>query len=278
MFRLIIVFILALFSLPGIAVAQVTAGDDAPLRLGRFEYQDKIWYGFLSYGGMHQLDRSYFDRASRWTGKVIPLEEIRMLVPVRPGKIISIARNYKKQGGKKSKGLKFFTKRSSAVIATGEKIVLAPNSTNLHYEGEMVIVIGDRAKDISAREAENYIFGVTVGNDVTEREHLPEPSDLLAAKGSDTQAPLGPWIVPGLSYDRLGLITRLNGKVVQKTSTRRMVFSVGEIVAILSRHMTLEPGDVIYTGTPGKTRALKPGDKIEISLEGVGVLKNTVAE
>jgi len=281
MFRLIIVFILALFSLPGIAVAQVTAGDDAPLRLGRFEYQGKIWYGFLSFGGMHQLDRSYFDPASRWTGKIIPLEDIRLLAPVRPGKIIGIAQNYKgrgSKGGKKSKGLKFFAKLPSAVIATKEKIVPPPGSTSLHYEGEMVIVIGDRARNISAKDAENYIFGVTAGNDVTERGFPSGPFDLLAAKGSDTLAPLGPWIVPGLSYDRLGLVTRLNGKVVQKFSTRRMIFSVGEIVSILSRYMTLEPGDVIYTGTPGKTGTLKAGDKIEISLEGMGVLKNTVAK
>ncbi|HFC05087.1 MAG TPA: FAA hydrolase family protein, partial [Rhizobiales bacterium] len=153
-----------------------------------------------------------------------------------------------------------------------------PGSTNLHYEGEMVIVIGDRAKNISAAEADDYIFGISVGNDVTERGYPSGPFDLLRAKGGDTMAPLGPWIVPGLSYDRLGLVTRLNGKVVQKSSTRRMIFSVAEIVSILSRYMTLEPGDVIYTGTPGKTRAMKPGDKIEISLEGVGVLRNTVGK
>ncbi len=278
MFRLVLIIAMTLFSLHGTAVAQVVAGDDAPLRLGRFVYQDKIWYGFLSFGGMHQLDRSYFDRKARRTGKVIPLEEIRLLTPVIPGKVIGIALNYKNQGGKKKNGLKFFAKLPSAIIATGDEIIPPPGSTSLHYEGEMVIVIGDRAKNISVKEADNYIMGVTVGNDVTERGKPLSPYNILAAKSSDTMAPLGPWIVPGLTYDRLGLTTRLNGKVVQRFSTRKMIFSVAEIVSILSRYMTLEPGDVIYTGTPGRTRAMKTGDKIEISLEGVGVLKNTVGK
>lgn len=267
-----------MFSFCGSSMAQVVEGDDGPLRVGRFEYQGKIWYGFLSVGGMHQLDRSYFDEKAKRTGKVIPLEEVRMLAPVIPGKIIGIALNYKSHGGRKVKDLQFFAKLPSAVIATGEKIIPPPGSTSLHYEGELVIVIGERAKNVSVKKADDYILGVTIGNDVTERGFPFTPFDVLRSKGSDTMAPLGPWIVPGLSYDRLQLTTRLNGKVVQKSSTKKMIFSVRQIVSILSSYITLEKGDVIYTGTPGTTKAMKAGDKIEISLEGVGVLKNTVGE
>jgi len=267
-----------MFSLCGSAFSQLVEGDDGPLRLGRFEYQGEIWYGYLSVGGIHQLDRSYFDEKAQRTGKVIPLEDVRMLAPVVPSKIIGIALNYKSHGARKVKDLKFFAKLPSSVVATGEKIIPPPGSTSLHYEGEMVIVIGDRAKNVSVKKAGDYIFGVTIGNDVTERGFPFSPFDVLRSKGSDTMAPLGPWIVPGLSYDRLQLTTRLNGKVVQKSSTKKMLFSVREIVSILSRYMTLEKGDVIYTGTPGTTMAMKAGDKIEISLEGVGVLKNTVGK
>lgn len=275
--RLTIFFVLILaFTNP--ANSQVVDGDDAPLRLGRFEHQGKIWYGFLSTGGMHQLDGSYFDDKTKQTGKVIPLDEVKLLAPVIPGKVIAIANNYKSHGGKKPKTLQFFAKLPSSVIATNETIIPPPGSTDLHYEGEMVIVISDRVKNVSVKDADNYILGVTAGNDVTERGYPFTPFNLLRSKGSDTLAPLGPWIVPGLSYDRLQLVTRLNGKIVQKTSTRKMHYSVKQIVSILSNYITLERGDVIYTGTSGRTKAMKTGDKIEISLEGVGILRNTVAK
>jgi len=274
----LVVLILVGFCTP--VLAQAVEGDDAPLRFGRFQYEGKTWYGFLSVGGMHQLDRSYFDPEARRTGKVIPLDEVVMLAPVVPSKVIGIAWNYKSHydrgDGLKSDDLKFFAKLPSSVVATGKAIIPPPGSSSLHYEGEMVIVIGAQARNVPEEKADDYIFGVTIGNDVTERSFPFSPFDVLRSKGSDTMAPLGPWIVPGLSYDRLKLVTRLNGKVVQKTSTRKMVFSVKQIVSILSRYMTLEPGDVIYTGTPGRTSAMAYGDKIEVSLEGVGVLVNTV--
>jgi len=282
MIRIVVLSILALFSYCGPVLAQADAGDDAPLRFGRFEYEGKIWHGFLSSGGVHQLDRSFFDRDVKRTGEVFPLDKVRLLAPVVPQKVIGIAWNYKSHydrgAGIKKNDLKFFSKLPSSVIANGEEIIPPPGSTSLHYEGEMVIVIGARAKNVSVKKADDYIFGVTAGNDVTERGFPFSPFDVLRSKGSDTMAPLGPWIVPGLSYDRLQLVTKLNGKVVQKTSTRKMVFSVKKIVSILSRYITLEAGDVIYTGTPGKTTAMKYGDKVEVLLEGVGVLENTVGK
>lgn len=260
------------------AFSQATEGDDAPLRFGRVSFHGEVMFGFVSAGGFHQLDRSFLKEGAKLTGKVFPLDQVRVLAPVVPGKVIGIALNYKSHGGRRSGEISFFSKLPSSIIGTDDDIIAPPRSRNLHYEGEMVIVIGARAKKISVKKAEEVIFGVTIGNDVTERSYPFAPFDVLRMKGSDTFGPLGPWIVPGLSYDRLMLQTRLNGKVVQKSSTGKMLYKVAEIVSRVSAYVTLEPGDVIYTGTPGTTRAMKKGDVVEVMLEGVGTLKNTVGK
>lgn len=262
----------------GPAVAQVTEGDDAPLRFGRFEHEGAAYHGVLAAGGVHELDRSFLDPDARVTGRIFQLDEIRLLPPVVPSKVIGIALNYKSHGGSRTAEPGFFAKLPSALVGPEAEIVPPPGSRDLHFEGEMVIVIGARTRNVKASEASGYIFGVTAGNDVTERSYPFEPFSVLRSKGFDSSGPLGPWIVPGLAYDRLGLTTRLNGKVVQKASTREMLFNTGEIVEAVSRYVTLEPGDLIYTGTPGKTQAMQPGDVIEIELEGVGYLRNTVAD
>ena len=260
------------------AMAQTVAGDDAPLRFGRFEYEGKARYGFLAVGGIHELTGSFFDPETVITGRVLPLEDIKLLAPVEPTKVIGIAFNYKGSPGPKLKDMAFFAKLPSAVIGPDAEIVPPPGSTELHYEGELAIVMGLRAKNVSEKDALKYVYGVTAGNDITEHGYGRSPFVVLKAKGADTLSPLGPWIVPGLAYDNLDLVTRVNGKVVQKSSTSRMIRSCARIIAELSRYMTLEPGDVIYTGTPGKTQPLKPGDVVEVEIEGIGRLTNTVAK
>ncbi len=288
MIRIFFAVIFSFVMMTGHVFAQVTQGDDAPLRFGRFMFEGKIYYGFLATGGVHQLDRSFFEPEVQRTGVVFPLDKIKLLAPVVPSKIIGVAENYKNRKNKKAKRIKgqlikgkrmqIFAKLPSALITTGEKILVPKGSTNLHFEGEMVIVMGEKARQLSIKQAADAIFGVTVGNDITERSFAGERFDSLRSKGSDTFAPIGSWIVPGLSYDRLGLVTKLNGKVVQKFSTRKMRYSTAEIVSRISQYITLEPGDLIYTGTSGKTRAMKKGDVVEVLLEGVGVLKNMVGE
>lgn len=270
--------LLFLGSLSGSAYAQVTEGDDAPLRFGRFEHEGKASYGVLAVGGVHELDKSFLEPGVKVTGRVFKLEEVKLLPPIIPSKVIGIARNYKSHGGEKGEEPGFFAKLPSALIGSGAEIVPPPKSSDLHLEGEMVIVIGAQAKNVKAAEARDVIFGVTAGNDVTERSYPFEPFSVLRSKGFDTSGPLGPWIVPGLAYDQLRLKTRLNGKIVQEASTKDMIFDTGEIVETVSRYITLEPGDLIYTGTPGTMSPIKPGDVVEVELDGVGVLKNTVAE
>ena len=257
------------------AAAQITAGDDGPLRFGRFEHQGKVHYGFISFGGVHTLTGSFFDETTVVTGNIIPLEDVKVLPPVVPGKVIGIAQNYKNQGGKDGK-LKFFAKLPSSIIGSEDVIVPPPGSSDLRYEGEMVIVMGARTRNVSEKDALSYVFGVTAGNDITEKSFGADGFSVLKAKGADTFAPLGPWISPGLTVDNLKLEVQVNGKTVQKGSTRHMVHSAARIISELSRYITLEAGDVIYTGTPGKTAALKEGDVVDVLLEGIGRLRNTV--
>ena len=280
MIRFFFILVLSFISLSSHVFAQATEGDDAPLRFGRFVFEGKTYHGFLSSGGVHQLDRSFFDPKVQRTGVVFPLDQIKLLAPVVPSKIIGVAHNYKSRKGKPLKGqrMQIFAKLPSSLIISGEKIIAPKGSSNLHFEGEMVIVIGNTASKLSPKQAQDVIFGVAVGNDITERRFSGEDFDSLRSKGSDTFAPIGSWVVPGLSYDRLGLVTKLNGKVVQKFSTRRMIYSTAEIVSRISQYITLEAGDLIYTGTSGHTWPLKKGDVVEVRLEGVGVLKNTVGE
>jgi 2-keto-4-pentenoate hydratase/2-oxohepta-3-ene-1,7-dioic acid hydratase in catechol pathway len=260
------------------AGAQVTEGDDAPLRFGRFEHDGKVLYGYLSVGGIHELSGGFFEKDTHITGRVIPLEEVKILAPVLPGKVIGIALNYKSHGGTKTAEPQFFAKLPSSIIAHEATIVPPKGSKDLHYEGEMVIVMGATARNVSEKEALSYVFGVTAGNDVTERSFGAGGFDILKAKGSDTLGPLGPWIVPGLTLDNLKFETMVNGKTVQKASTRQMIHSSAKIISTLSKYMTLEPGDVIYTGTAGTTTPLKEGDVVEVLVEGVGILRNTVGK
>ncbi len=273
MHLVVAILLLALGSVA--AEAQVLAGDDAPLRFGRFEAEGKAHYGFLAAGGIHQLSGSFFDPETTTTGRVFQPDDVKMLAPVVPGKVIGIALNYASHGGVAG-DMGFFAKLPSAVIGPDGAIVPPPGSSDLHYEGEMVIVMGLAARNVPEAEALGHVFGVTAGNDVTERGFGAGAFTVLKAKGADTMAPMGPWIVPGLAYDSLKWETRVNGKTVQKASTKQMIRSTAAIVAELSRYMTLEPGDAIFTGTAGKTGALKAGDVVEISLEGVGTLRNTV--
>ncbi len=149
---------------------------------------------------------------------------------------------------------------------------------NAHYEGELVIVIGRRAKDVSPENALDFVFGVTAGNDVSERNWQQADLQWFRAKASDTFAPIGPAIARGLNYDDLLVQTRVNGEVRQSERSKDLIYDIAEIVSYVSRYVTLVPGDVIFTGTPQTTQALKPGDVVEIEVEGVGVLRNRVTK
>jgi 2-keto-4-pentenoate hydratase/2-oxohepta-3-ene-1,7-dioic acid hydratase in catechol pathway len=169
-----------------------------------------------------------------------------------------------------------FFKTPSCLVATGENIVIPPGTKEVHYEAELVIVIGRRAKNVSEAEAKDYILGVACGNDVSARDWQKADVQWWRAKGSDTFGPVGPFIVSGIDYDDLRLQLRLNGKTVQDERTSQLIHSVPAQVSFISRHVTLEPGDLIFTGTPGRTGAIKPGDEVVVELEHAGTLVNKV--
>jgi 2-keto-4-pentenoate hydratase/2-oxohepta-3-ene-1,7-dioic acid hydratase in catechol pathway len=148
---------------------------------------------------------------------------------------------------------------------------------NVHYEGEMVLVIGRKTKDVSVADVPGCVFGVTCGNDVSERSWQKSDLQWSRAKSSDTFGCVGPCIAVGLNYGELLLQTRLNGEVKQSARTSDLLYDVPTMVSFISRVMTLLPGDLVYTGTPGQTSAMKSGDVVEVELEGVGILRNTVA-
>ncbi|MGD8818367.1 MAG: fumarylacetoacetate hydrolase family protein, partial [Acidobacteriota bacterium] len=209
----------------------------------------------------------------------VALADVELLAPVAPSKVIAVGLNYRSHIGDQDPapypGL--FAKYPTSIVGPGADIVIPPDASNVHYEGELVVVIGKTAKNVAEQDAREYIFGVTAGNDVSERNWQRDDLQWLRAKGSDTFGPLGPAVVTGLDYNDLHVETRLNGDVRQAASTADLIFGVDTIVSYVSRYVTLYPGDIIFTGTPGSTRAMQPGDVVEIEVQGVGVLRNTVA-
>jgi 2-keto-4-pentenoate hydratase/2-oxohepta-3-ene-1,7-dioic acid hydratase in catechol pathway len=169
-----------------------------------------------------------------------------------------------------------FFKTPSCLIADGENIVIPPGTKDVHYEAELVIVIGRTAKNVSEQDAPAHIFGVTAGNDVSARDWQKNDVQWWRAKGSDTFGPTGPFIATGINYDDLNVQLRVNGKTLQAERTSQLIHNVPALVSYISRYVTLHPGDLIFTGTSGKTTAIKPGDKVEVEIEGVGVLTNPV--
>ena len=215
------------------------------------------------------------------SGETRSLAEVELLAPCQPGKILAVGLNYKSHLGGRPQPAhpEMFYKPVSALAGPGDPIVIPRDATDVHYEGELVIVIGRQVRNVTKEEAAGAIFGVTCGNDVSERNwQHGQGKDLQwwRAKGCDTFAPLGPAMVAGIDYGHLLLQTRLNGEVVQKQYTSDLIFDCPAIVSWVSGWVTLMPGDIIYTGTPGSTRKLAPGDVVEVEIEGIGVLRNPV--
>jgi 2-keto-4-pentenoate hydratase/2-oxohepta-3-ene-1,7-dioic acid hydratase in catechol pathway len=215
------------------------------------------------------------------TGVTHALSAVKLLAPCVPGKIMAVGLNYRSHLGGRPQPAhpEMFYKAVTALQNPGDPIEIPRDATDLHYEGELVIVIGKRARNVAKEEARAAIFGVTCGNDLSERNWQHGAGKDLQwwrAKGCDTFAPLGPAIATGLDYGNLQLETRLNGEVVQKQSTSDLIFDCPAIVEWVSGWVTLLPGDLIYTGTPGSTRKLSAGDVVEVQIEGIGVLRNPV--
>jgi 2-keto-4-pentenoate hydratase/2-oxohepta-3-ene-1,7-dioic acid hydratase in catechol pathway len=246
----------------------------------RYRHEGNARYGIVDGSNVRELDGDLFEH--RETGATRPLEGLALLNPCQPTKVIAVGRNYKSHLGNRvhPRHPEIFYKPLTSLEDPDCPIVIPRDATDVHYEGEMVVVIGKRLKHAEPEEALSGVFGVTCGNDVTDRNwQYGEQRDVQwwRAKGSDTFAPAGPAIVTGLDPDDLLLETRLNGEVVQRERTSDFIFDCATFISWISGWVTLLPGDIIFTGTPGATRRMKSGDVVEVEVEGVGVLRNPVA-
>ena len=269
--------VLRTVSLLGILSVAVSA-DAQVTKYVRYAHRGNVSYGILEGEQIRELDGSAVEGAAR-TGESVALSSVELLAPVEPGKVIAIGFNYKSHLDEREPPSHpgVFIKLPSSIVGPGASIVFPPGATNVHYECELVVVIGKKATRVSTDDAADYIFGVTAGNDVSERDWQAADLQWFRAKASDTFGPIGPVLASGLDYDDLLLQTRVNAEVRQKQRTRDLIFGVHDIVSYVSQFVTLEPGDIIFTGTPGATSAMKPGDVVEVELEGVGILRNRIS-
>lgn len=238
-------------------------------------------FGILEDDTIYALEGDLFGDHHKGA-KVGALEGVRLLAPLDPGKIVAIGLNYKDHVTELDPNRKLpeapvmFMKPQSAVIAPDEPIELANPENETHYEAELVVVIGKKARDVSEEDALGYVLGYTAGNDVSDRKIQYAAGQWIQGKGYDTYCPLGPCIETDLDPGKVQVQSRLNGEDRQSSNTEVLIFSVPYLVSFVSKVMTLNPGDVIMTGTPHGVGPMKAGDTIEIDVEGVGVLRNPV--
>lgn len=212
------------------------------------------------------------------------LSAVRLLPPVLPSKIVCVGRNYvdhaKELGNDVPTEPLIFLKPPSSLITDGDSIVYPPQSSRVDFEGEIGVIIGKRGRNIPAEKAMDYIFGYTCVNDVTARDLQKKDGQWTRGKGFDTFCSVGPWMVAKEEFDldKTILRTKLNGEVRQEGTAAQMIFNLGAILAFVSSFLTLEPGDLIATGTPAGVGPMQPGDQVSIEIEGLGTLTNTVTK
>jgi 2-keto-4-pentenoate hydratase/2-oxohepta-3-ene-1,7-dioic acid hydratase in catechol pathway len=261
-------------------------------RFIRFAREGSTAYGLLNKDSVAELKGPPFE-AIEPTGRSFALSEVALLVPCEPSKVIAVGLNYAshRRHVEKEEGVfvtvsgrpapsdrpVVFAKFPTSLIPHEADIVFPSGATNVHFEGELGLIIGKRAKAVSAADARNYVFGVTACNDLVDRDWLLGDLQWFRAKGADAFGPMGPAIVTGLDYGNLKLETRVNGELRQLSNTSELVFSPDVFLSYISQYVTLLPGDVVFTGTPGETQQVRKGDVIEVTIEHVGTLRNRVA-
>jgi len=241
--------------------------------IGRFKYDNEIFFGEV------RGDRVIVDRGLYSDTFMLP--DLQLLPPAQPSKIICVGLNYRDHAQELGMPVPdepvLFLKPPSAVIGSFGRIVYPLISSRVDYEGELAVVIGKRCKNIRASEAGSVIMGYTCFNDVTARDIQKKDGQWTRSKSFDTFAPVGPYIAdPALEVSELSIKTRVNGELRQDSNTSNLIFDVPYLIEFISGVMTLERGDIISTGTPSGIGELSVGDEVEVEIENVGILKNTV--
>jgi len=256
------------------------------MRIVRFVARGRAKYGILARNTIRGLRGSPFSHfqhissPSILDGSNYNLDEVRLLAPCLPSKIVCLGLNYRSHIEEMKLPIPsvplIFLKPSTAVIGPGDKIILPRGWDRIDYEGELAVVIGKKVKDVSEAQAKEYVLGYTCFNDVSDRRAQASDGQWTRAKGYDTFAPIGPWIETEAEPDNLKLETYLNDELRQSASTSDLLFGISKLISFVSSIMTLLPGDVIATGTPSGVGPMKPGDVVEVRIEKIGTLKNSV--
>ncbi len=243
----------------------------------RFDDAGTVRYGLVEGDVVRVIDGQPWSHYKK-ENRTLSLSDIRPLVPTEPKVVLAAALNYRSHLGERTAPTQpqFFWKTPHCLVAHGEPIRLPQDSHNVHYEAELVIVIGRTVENATLEEADTAIFGFTCGNDVSERDWAANDLQWWRAKAARSFGPVGPVIVTGLDWKTLRIRGLHNGKVVQDGSVSDLLFSPAKLVQFASRYVTLRPGDLIFTATPGKTQSLRPGDTYEVVIDGVGSLLNPV--
>jgi 2-keto-4-pentenoate hydratase/2-oxohepta-3-ene-1,7-dioic acid hydratase in catechol pathway len=254
----------------------------------RFQAGNQIAYGIIEGDNVIAVTGSPFDSYSK-TSTTYPLHAVKLLVPVIPLTFYAAGVNYREHVIEmaKKRGVEpqfppqadVGYRANNALIANEEPIVIPHDATELvQYEGELVVVIVKKCRRVSEAEALDYVFGYTIGNDVSERTWQRGDRTLWRGKNTDTFKPMGPWIVTGLDPDALRVTIRLNGKEMFSYNVADAIFSVRHFISRMSQYLTLHPGDVLWMGTDGATENMKDGDVVEVEITDIGVLRNPVVK
>jgi 2-keto-4-pentenoate hydratase/2-oxohepta-3-ene-1,7-dioic acid hydratase in catechol pathway len=250
------------------------------MRIVRFEMQGRTGYGVLEGEKIEVLWGTPYDGGLANTiGQVLSLPEVRLLAPCEPSKIVALGLNYRDHAAEFGHPIPeeplLFLKPSTSVIGPDEDIVYPEMSRRVDYEAELAVVIGKTARQVKEADFRDYVLGYTCFNDVTARDLQKKDGQFTRSKSFDTFAPMGPWIETEIADpDNLRVEGYLNGERRQHSNTSNLVFPVATLISFISRIMTLLPGDVIATGTPSGIGPMRPGDLVEIKVEGIGVLHN----
>jgi len=247
------------------------------VKFARYQAQGKVSYGVVEGDVVKEMSGTPFEKY-QLTGKSHKLSEVKLLAPCTPVKMLAMALNYKSHLGdrKPPDQPEPFFKVPTSIIGPGDTIILPKNAGRIDEEAELVVVIGRRCKGVSKADALKYVLGYTIGNDVSARVWQRGDKSWWRAKSSDTFAPIGPYIVTDLDGGNLEIFARVNGKEVQHCHTSELLYDIPTIISFISQVLTLEPGDLIFTGTSGVPAEIRDGDVVEIEIPGIGVLRNPV--
>ena len=255
------------------------------MKIGRFQKENHVAYGVVQDSRIVEIRGNIF-RRFRTTDFSYSLKEVHLLPPTNPLQIWCPGLNFAEHLAQAGAIMGFegppphpdpWQKGRNSLAGHGNPIIIPRESGgDVHYEGEAVAVIGRQCRRVSKEEALDFVLGYTCGNDVSERDWQKNDQFMWRAKGSDTFGPVGPWIETDADPTNLEMVVRLNGKEVQRANTRDMIHSFAAVISYISQQVTLHPGDLVFSGTTGMTRAMKPGDVVEVEVSGIGTLRNYV--